>query len=136
MFSMSRNILAMSEFTSGGCHVGFQDGRHMFNITLYLTSYCTLEGNNDSLYLGKWLLCENCHHMAAISKSKMAAISLYMPFSKRDRRRLHCQLSLRKFLYLHFILVQMVAIFNFMMTAALPVLFSVVDHTNIPVHVS
>ena len=30
--------------------------------------------NNDSLYLGKWLLCENCHHVAAISKSNMAAI--------------------------------------------------------------
>ena len=30
MFSMSRNILAMSEFTSVGRHIGFQDGRHMF----------------------------------------------------------------------------------------------------------
>ena len=44
MFSMSRNILAISEFTSGGRHIGFQDGRHMFYITLYLISYCTLEG--------------------------------------------------------------------------------------------
>ena len=134
MFSMSRNILAMSEFTSGGCHIGFQDGRHMFYITSYLTSYCTLEGKYDSLYLGKWLLCENVHHMAAISKSKMAAILLDMPFSKRDRCRLPCQfkLSLRKFLYLHFALIQMAAIFNFTMTAALPVIFSVVEHTNTP----
>ncbi len=30
MFSMYRNILAMSESTSGGRHIGFQDGRHMF----------------------------------------------------------------------------------------------------------
>ena len=44
MFSMSRNILAMSEFTSEGRHIEFQDGRHMFDITLYLTYYCTLDG--------------------------------------------------------------------------------------------
>ena len=37
MFSMSRNILAMSEFTSGGRHIGFQDGRQMFYITWYIT---------------------------------------------------------------------------------------------------
>ena len=86
--------------------------------------------NNDSLYLEKWLLCDNCHHMAAISKSKMAALLLDMQFSKRDRCRLPSQSSLRKFLYLHFVLVQMAAIFNFTMTAALPVLFSVVEHTN------
>ena len=30
MFSMYMNILAMSEFTSEGHHIGFQDGRHMF----------------------------------------------------------------------------------------------------------
>ena len=92
--------------------------------------------NNDSLYIAKWLLFENFHHMAAISKSKMAAILLDTQFSKRDRCRLPCQLSLRKFLYLHFVLFQMTAIFNFTMTAALPVLFSVVEHTNTPVHVS
>ena len=40
------------------------------------------------------------------------------------------------FLYLHFVLVQMAAIFNFTMMAALPVLFSVIEHTNIHVHVS
>ena len=44
MFSMSRNILAMSEFTLGGRHIRFHEGRHMFYITLFLTSYCTLEG--------------------------------------------------------------------------------------------
>ena len=44
IFSMSRNILAMPEFSSGGHHVGFQDDRHMFYFTLYLTSYCTLDG--------------------------------------------------------------------------------------------
>ena len=92
--------------------------------------------SNDSLYLGKWLLCENCHHMAPISKSKMAAILLDMPFSKGNRCRLPCQLSLRKFLYLHFVLVEMAAIFNFTMTAALPVIFSVVEPTHIPVLVS
>ena len=90
--------------------------------------------NNDSLYLRKLLLFEHFNHMAAISKSKMAAILLDMQFSKRDRCRLHCQLSLRQFLYLHFVLVQMPAIFN--LTAALSVLFSVVEHTNTPVHVS
>ena len=40
------------------------------------------------------------------------------------------------FLYLHLVLVQMAAIFNFTMTAALPVLFSVIEHTKIHVHVS
>ena len=40
------------------------------------------------------------------------------------------------FLYLHFVLVQMAAIFNFTMTAALPVLFSIIEHTKIHVHVS
>ena len=89
MFSMSRNILAISEFTSGGRHIGFQDGRHIF--TLLCTSFpvALWKENKDFLYLGKWLLCGNCHHMAAISKFKMAATLLYMPFSKRDRCRLH-----------------------------------------------
>ena len=88
------------------------------------------KANKDSLglYLGKCLLCGNCHHMAAISEFKMAATLLDMQFSMIDRCRLHCQLSLRKLLYLHF--VQMAAIFNFKMTAALPVLFSVIEHTN------
>ena len=39
MFSMSMNILAMSELTSGVRHIGFQDGRHLFYITLNITSY-------------------------------------------------------------------------------------------------
>ena len=92
--------------------------------------------NNDSLYLGKWLLFKNCHPIDAISKSKMAAILLDMQFSRRDRCRLPSQLSLRKFLYLHFVLVQIAAIFNFTMAAALLVLFRVVEHTNIPVQIS
>ena len=62
--------------------------------------------NRDPLYLRKWLLCGNCNNMAALSKFKMAATLLDMPFSKRDRCRLHW------FLYLHFVLVQMAAIFN------------------------
>ena len=61
--------------------------------------------------------------MAAISKFKMAATLLDMKFSKRDICRLHC------FFYLHFVLVQMAAIFNFTMTAALPVLFSDIEYT-------
>ena len=72
--------------------------------------------------------------MAAISEFKMAATLLDMQFSMRDRCRLPCELSLRKFLYLHF--VQMAAIFNFTMTVALPVIFSVIEPTEIPVHVS
>ena len=102
--------------------------------TLLCTSFpvALCKENKDSLYLEKWLLlCGNCHHMAAISKFKMAATLLDMQFSKRDRCRLHCF-----FLYLHFVLVQMAAIFNFTMTAALPVLFSVIEHTKIHVHVS
>ena len=88
----------------------------------------------DSLYLGNVLLCGNCHHMAAISEFKMAATLLDIHFSMIDICRLPCQLSLRKMLYLYF--VQMAAILNFTMTAALPVLFSVIAHTTIPVHVS
>ena len=90
--------------------------------------------NEDSLYLGNILLCGNCHHMAAISEFKMAATLLDIHFSMIDICRLPCQLSLRKMLYLYF--VQMAAILNFTMTAALPVLFSVIAHTTIPVHVS
>ena len=101
--------------------------------TLLCTSFpvALWKENKDSLYLGKWLLCGNCHHMDAISKFKMAATLLDMQFSKRDICRLHWF-----FLYLHFVLVQMAAIFNFTMTAALPVLFSVIELTNITVHVS
>ena len=66
--------------------------------------------------------------MAAISKFKMAATLLDMQFSKRERFRLHW--------FFIFVLVQMAAIFNFTMTAALPVLFSVIEHTKIHVHVS
>ena len=88
------------------------------------------EENKDSLYLGKYLLCGNFHHMAAISEFKMAATLLYMQFYMIDRCRLPCQLSLRKFVSLHF--VQMAAT----TTAALPVLVSVIEHTNIHVHVS
>ena len=98
--------------------------------TLLCTSFPVAfwKENKDSLYLGKLLLRGNCHHMAAILKFKMAATLLDMQFSKRDRCRLHW------FLYLHFVLVQMAAIFNFTMTAALPVLFSVIEHTKIHVH--
>ena len=55
----------------------------------------------------------------------MAATSLDMQFSMIDRCRLPFQLSLRKLLYLHS--VQMTAIFNFTMTAALLVLFGVIE---------
>ena len=73
--------------------------------TLLCTSFpiALWKENKDSLYVGKWLLCGNCHHMAALSKFKMAATLLDMQFSKRDRCRLHCQLSLKKLLYLHFV---------------------------------
>ena len=92
------------------------------------------KGKKYSLYLGKCLPCGNCHHMAAISEFKMAATLLDMPFSMIDRCRLPCQLSLRKLLSLHF--VQRAAMFNVTMTAALPVLFSVIAHTKIPDHVA
>ena len=95
MFSMSRNILATSEFTSGGRHIVFQDGHSMFYITLYLTSYCTLK----TLYLGTFLLCGNCHHMGVISEFKMAATLLDMPFSMIYSCRLPCQLSNKVAIY-------------------------------------
>ena len=38
---MSGNLLAVSEFTSEGRHIGFQDDHHMFHISSYLT--CTYE---------------------------------------------------------------------------------------------
>ena len=123
--------------------------------TLLCTSFpiALWKENKDSLYVGKWLLCGNCHHKAAISKFKMATTLLDMQFSKRDRCRLHCQLSLRKLLYLHFVQMALIlknnsyyygqiksttmaAIFNFTMTAALPVIFSVIERTKIHVHVS
>ena len=72
--------------------------------------------------------------MAAISECKMVTTLLDMQFSMIDRCRLPCQLSLRKLLYLYF--VQRAAIFNYTTTAALPVLFSVIEHIKIPVHVS
>ena len=72
--------------------------------------------------------------MAAISEFNMAATLLDMPFSMIDICRLPCQLSLRKLLYLHF--VQMAAIFNFAMTPSLQVMFNVIEHANIPVHIS
>ena len=73
--------------------------------TLLCTSFpiALWKENKDSLYVGKWLLRGNCHHMSAISKFKMAATLLDMQFSKRDIFHLHCQFSLRKLLYLHFV---------------------------------
>ena len=88
--------------------------------------------NKDSLHLINVLLWEHCHHMAAISDFKMVATLLDMQFSMICRCRLPCQLSLINLFYLHF--VQMAAIFNFKVTAAFPVLFSVTEHTMRPVH--
>ena len=103
MFSMSRNILAISELRPGAAILDFKMAAICF--TLLCTSFhiALWKENKDPLYVGKWLLCVNCHHMAAISKFKMAATLLDMHFSKRDRCCLHCQLSLRKLLYLHFV---------------------------------
>ena len=133
-FSMSRNILTISEFTSGGRHIGFQEAAICFTLICISLPVALWKENKDTLYLGKCLLCGNCNHMAAISKFKMAATLLDMQFSMIDRCRLPCQLSLRKLLSLRF--VQRAAIFNFTRTAALPVLFIVIEHANIPVHVS
>ena len=72
--------------------------------------------------------------MAAIWDFEMAATLLDMPFSIIGRCSLPCRLSLRNLFYLHF--VQMAAILNFTVSGALPVLFSVIEHTKIPVHVS
>ena len=108
----------------------------MFTLLCISLPVALWKENNDSLYLGKCLPCGNCHHMAVISEFKMAATLLDMPFSMIEisRRRLPCQLSLRKLLSLHF--VQRAAMFNFTMTVALPVLFSGIAHTKIHVHVS
>ena len=61
--------------------------------TLLCTSFPVAFGRKiktqSLLYLGKWLLCGNCHHMAVISKFKMAATLLAMQFSKIDRCRLY-----------------------------------------------
>ena len=129
MFSMFRNILAMSEFTSGAAILDFKMAAICFTLLRISLPIALWKENKDSLYLGKCLLCGNCHHMAAMSEFQMAATLLDMQFSMIDRCRLRCQLSLRKLLYLHF--VQMAAILNFKMTAALPVLFGVVEHTTI-----
>ena len=40
--------------------------------------------NKNALYLGKFLTCGNCHHMAVISEFKTAATLLDMPFSMID----------------------------------------------------
>ena len=80
------------------------------------------------------IICGNYHHSAAILEFKMASTLLDMHLSTIERCRLPCQLSLRKLLYLHF--VQVADIFNFTMMAALPVIFSGIEHTNITVHVS
>ena len=92
--------------------------------------------NRDSLYIGNSLLCGNCHHIAAISQFKMAATLLDMQFSTIDRF-MSLTLSVvteKVVITLHF--VQISAISNFTMTAALPVIFSVIEHNKIPVHVS
>ena len=88
--------------------------------------------NNDSLYLGKWLLFENGHHMAAISKSKMAAIVF-----KEKQMSLTLSVVTKKVFISPFRSgSDGLAIFNFTMAAALLVLFCFVGHTNIPVHIS
>ena len=40
------------------------------------------------------------------------------------------------YIYIYINFVQMAAIFNFTITAALPTIFSGIDHIKIPVHVS
>ena len=122
MISMSRNILAMSEFTAGGRH-DFKMAAKCFTLLCISLIIALWKENKGSLHLGKCLLSGNCHHMAVISEYKMATTLLDMQFSMIDIFRLHCQLSLRKLLCRPF--AQMAAIFNFPMTAGLPVLFSV-----------
>ena len=99
-------------------------------ITLHIALW---KENKYYLNLGKYVLCGNCHHLAAVSEFKMAATLLDVQFSMIYKCRLPCQLSLRKLLYLHF--VQMAAIFNFTMTAALTVLFGVIEH-YLPIYLS
>ena len=134
IFSMSRNILAMSEFTSRGRHIGFQDGRQMFYITLYLTYYCTLEGKEKLFTPRKmftiWKLSSYDRHIRIQDGHHIITHAVF----HADICRLPCKLSLRKFLYHHF--DQMAAIFNFPMRAALPVVFSVIEHINMHIHVS
>ncbi len=128
MFStISRNILAMSEFTSGAAIYDFNMAAICFTLfCISLPIALWKENKEDSLYLRKNWLCGNRHHMAEF---KMAATLLDMQFSMIDICRLPCQLSLRKWLYLHF--VHMAAISNFTMTAAFPVLLSVIPIRHI-----
>ena len=121
---MSRNMLAMSEFPAA--ILDFKMTTKCFTLLCISLIIALWKENKDSLHLRKCLLSGNCHHMAAISEFKMATTLLDMPFSMIYRCRLPCRLSLRKLLYRHF--ARMAAIFNFPMTAALPVLFSVIEH--------
>ena len=50
-FSISRNIVAMSELTSEGRHIGFQDGRHMFTLLFISLPIALCKENKDSLYI-------------------------------------------------------------------------------------
>ena len=86
MFSMSRNILAMSEFTSGGAILDFKMATICVYTTLYLTSYYNLEGKYRILKTFL-ILCGNCHHVAVILEFKMAATLLSMQFSMIGRCR-------------------------------------------------
>ena len=121
-------------FRQGAALLDFKMAAIYFTLLCISLPIALWKENKDSLYLRNYLLCEHCHHMAAISDFKMATTLSDMQFSTIGRYRLPCQLSLRNSFYLHF--VQMAEIFNFTMTAALPVLFSVVEHTKIHIHVS
>ena len=93
-----------------------------------------LKENNDSLYLGKWLLCEHFHHNYGrhIEIQDGRHIIRHAVFKERQMS-LTLSVVTETLLYLHFVLVQMAAILNFTLTAALPVLFSVVERIIVPV---
>ena len=92
MFSMSRNSVAMSEFTSGAAIFDLKMAAICFTLLCISLTIARWKENKDSLYLGKLVLCGTCHNMAAISEFKMAATLLDMQFSMIDKYRL-CKLA-------------------------------------------
>ena len=97
MFAMSRNILAMSEFTSGAAILDFRMAAICFTLLCFSLPIALWKEHKYSLYQRKCLLCGYCDHTAAISEFKMAATLLDMQLSMIYMCRLPCQLSLRKF---------------------------------------
>ena len=61
----------------GGAILDFKMAAICFKLLCISLPVALWKENNDSLHLGKCLLCGNCHHIAAISEFKMAATVLF-----------------------------------------------------------